>query len=112
MRIELELPDWIAERRLTILAGVELVATKVPWEDFWKVKKTRCNRCGQCCMSFKPNSNVTPYGVDDEGKCKALVKEPGEIWTCSVGTQRPYDCLFDPIDESECCIEYDIVKSK
>lgn len=110
MKIEIEIPDWVTERRLLILAGTELVAKKEPWDDFWEVKNDRCNLCGACCMTFKPNSNQTPYGVDEEGKCKALVKY-GDTWECSAGTKRPYECLFDPKDEPDCCITTERVKA-
>lgn len=101
MKITLEIPEWATERRITILAGVELVAQKLPWSD-WKVKKVRCDKCGQCCMQFKPNSNQTPFGVDDEGKCKALKLDHGQ-WICQ-GLQQFLSCLQDPINEPECCI--------
>lgn len=54
-------------------------------------------------MTFKPDSNQTPYGVDDEGKCIALKKE-GSKWICSAGAKIPYNCVLDPIDELECVI--------
>jgi MinD superfamily P-loop ATPase len=106
MKVTLELPDWVEESRLMILAGVELVATKVPWENFWKVKNTRCDLCGQCCMT-KP---YNPWGVDEEGKCLMLRRQTDGTWECSAGLLKPYQCLKDPNDEPECCITYDRVK--
>lgn len=102
MRIEIDIPEWAAERRLIVLAGIELVAFKEPWGP-WKIKRVRCDQCGQCCMTFKPNSRQTPYGVDDEGKCNEL-KKNGDKWECGAGIMKPYACLMDPIDEPECCI--------
>ena len=108
MKIELEIPEWANKRRIIILAGTELVAQKDPDWDYWEVKSIRCNYCGQCCMTFSPNSNETPFGVDDEGKCKALRKE-GDGWVCGAGVKRPYACLFDPLKENtpECSIVRD-----
>lgn len=103
-----EVPEWAAERRILILAGVELLAEKVPWEP-WKVKVDRCNFCGQCCMEFKPNSDQTPFGVDDEGKCKALIKDRGD-WVCSVMNRKPYMCLHDPINLPECSITKRVIE--
>lgn len=108
---EFEIPEWAREKRLMLLAGVELVARKVPWDDFWEVKDNRCTMCGQCCMMFKPNSTQTIFGVDDEGKCKALSKE-GDRWECKAGTHKPYSCLEDSIDLPECSITRRKVKTK
>lgn len=107
-----EIPKWAHERRLTLLAGVELLATKVPWDSFWEVKKERCNRCGQCCMTHPPNSErATPYGTDDEGKCKALFLDQGDIYTCD-SIARFLSCLKDPIDEPECSIIKEKVEAR
>jgi hypothetical protein len=108
MKIKVKIPYLEGERRerrLLILAGTELVAQKEPWNDYWEIKEEGCSMCGQCCMTFAPNSQPTPFGADDEGKCNALTKE-GDIWVCSAGTKRPYDCLFDPLKENtpECSI--------
>lgn len=101
--VSFNMPEWALERRLILLAGVELVAEKHP-ESGWKIKTERCNLCGQCCMTLKPNSPTqTPYGVDDEGKCKGLVLDHG-LWYCKAGSLRPYACLRDPIDEPGCSI--------
>ena len=66
MKIELELPDWAVGENKTILllSNQELVAVKKTGEK-WKVKKTRCIQCGECCMDV---GNLTPYGADDEMK--------------------------------------------
>lgn len=112
-RTEFEVPEWARERKLTILAGVESLATKMPWEDFWLIKNDRCAMCGQCCMMFKPDTMQTPYGIDDEGKCKALIRE-GDKWECGARIRRPYNCLADPsLDEvPECSITHHKVKAE
>lgn len=99
------LPEWAEERRLLILGGVELIAEKVPWNDYIEVKRERCNNCGQCCMTLTPDSMQTPFGVDDEGMCKAL-KNEGDKWVCGAGVKKPYSCLADPLKENtpECSI--------
>jgi hypothetical protein len=104
MRIVLDLPDWVDgdERRIRILYGSELVARKNPWENFWLVKDDRCSRCGQCCLALAPNSQTTPAGVDDEGKCKALFDDRGEM-SCAIFADM-LSCFDDPIDDPECSI--------
>jgi len=101
MKIEIEIPDWAAERQLTLLAGVELVARKSPREDYWEIKDQRCNFCGMCCHDFP----TSPYGNDDEGRCKKVFNDNGK-WKCMAGTKRPYNCLMDPSEEDFCCITY------
>jgi hypothetical protein len=100
VKIELEIPEWAAGGRLIILSGVELVASKVPWEDYWLVKEKRCERCGLCCFDYPP----TPFGHTDEGHCKMLVLGRGDIWECKAGTDKPYRCLRDPFDVEDCSI--------
>ena len=105
MIIHIEIPDEYLERRLLLLGGTELIASKEPTESFWKVKETRCNQCGECCMVLKPGSTQTPFGVDEEGKCKGLIKA-GDKWECGAGFMRPYSCLPDPTDVESCCITH------
>jgi len=110
MRIILEIPDSFADQRLTFLAGSkELIATKVPWEDFWLVKTTRCNYCGECCMDIGENWLWPP---DDEGKCIKLVKN-GDKWECSAGHDTPVRCIPDPLKTNSptCCITYEEQKA-
>lgn len=104
-----EIPSWALERRLLLLAGVELVAAKEPW-GHWEVKATRCQRCGQCCMTY-PDS---PWGVDEEGKCLMLEKQPDGTWDCKAGTQKPYLCLGDPLKKNtpECSITREVIEPK
>ena len=101
-----EIDDSLKERRIRILAGVELVAQKNSGDDFWLVKTTSCDNCGECCMDFPP----TPFGCDEEGKCNALVKY-GNRWRCSKWADRPFRCLSDPIDVDCCSITYKKVKA-
>ena len=108
MRIVLDLPDWCDDQAIRIIAGQELVAKKMPWEDRWKVKTVRCNNCGECCMMLSPGD--MPHEIDDEGKCSKLVKEGGQ-WLCSLRqkTWVPLCCVDDPLKENSpnCCIEYE-----
>jgi len=103
MKIILDIPDKFSNRRLILLAGVELVAKKEPTSDFWLLKETSCNLCGECCMD-EPG---TVFGNDDEGKCNKLVKY-GDTWECSAGVDKPYNCLDDPgiNDYPSCSITY------
>lgn len=103
MEFKVELPDWVNPKlTLMLLAGQELVAFKHPSGDI-KIKKTRCNNCGECCLFIMDGS--TPFGNDDEGKCNALEKRDGS-WHCTAGPNKPFRCLFDPPGHDGCSIEY------
>jgi len=98
------LPDWVGgDHSVMLLSGLELVAYKHPKED-WKIKKVRCNQCGQCCHDTPVGH--TPFGSKDD-VCNMLEFESGKFH-CRAGFKRPYKCLPDPIPGiySECCIRY------
>lgn len=104
MKLELELPDWVdPDATLMLLCNQELVAFKFPRKK-WRIKKVRCNQCGQCCHDT-PEGH-TPFGSTDN-VCNALKFEDGKF-LCTAGANRPYRCLPDPLEGvySECCIEY------
>ena len=105
MKIEIEIDDRFAERRILILSGTELVASKNSWDDFWEIKEESCNLCGECCM----NEPGTFFGNDDEGKCNKLVQY-GDTWECTAGDERPWRCLDDPKDIPSCSIRHKVVK--
>ena len=98
MRIEIEVPDWVLEeeRRIDIFAGIEPVAYKYPWDDFWYVKTSRCSQCGECCRKVGCNN------LDDENRCALGVDRP---WHC---------CVSYPRGESvpTCTVKYKKVKAK
>jgi len=102
-----ELPEWAKNQQITIIAGMELLASYLPGGEI-ELKTVRCTFCGQCCMTLRPNSNETPYGVDDEGKCKALYLE-GSRWLCGAKFKKPFSCLQDPlkVNVPECSIRYE-----
>ena len=94
MKIEIELPKWTEERVIHVLAGIERVAYKYPWEKSFKVKTGRCSMCGRCCKKID---------------CEHLEKEPGDNdkWRCSLGTMRPYNCCVSrPRKIKECTVEF------
>lgn len=82
MKIELELPDWVSERHLYILAGIELVAFKNVGEN-WQVKVGRCSLCGKCCARG---------GVP----CQHLEKVGDEV-RCGLGIKRPLNCSMSAL---------------
>jgi hypothetical protein len=93
MKFIVELPGWVSkDSTLMLLADQELVAFKVPGGSL-KIKKDRCNQCGECCLDT-PDGH-TPFGSDDEDKCNALVKD-GDRWLCTAGPRKPFRCLPDP----------------
>lgn len=85
MRVELDLPDWVDERRVVILAGVEEVAHYEPTGG-WKIKTGRCSRCGKCC-----------------GPCEYLNEN-----RCSLNARMPWECLTsDGVDTvKECTVTW------
>jgi hypothetical protein len=102
--MKLKLPDWISpDSTIVILAGQELVAFKEGSDD-WKVKKTRCNKCGACCLEVP--EGYLPFGTNGEGRCNML----NDDMTCGAGIKKPFVCLRDPpisaLKDLGCCIEY------
>ncbi len=76
------------------MAGIEQVAFKLPWEDYWNVKVSRCSSCGECCKKLG---------------CDKLIEEPGdnELYRCSEGIKRPYlCCISDPKTIKICTSKY------
>jgi hypothetical protein len=116
MKIEIEIPDWAAERHLFIFAGIELLAYKKYGDDFISVKKERCNFCGACCENLPQDIHVP---IDEKGTCKNLVTY-GNTKECKLGQERPWLCnISDPIlykwndgREEKCCVKYDRIKVK
>lgn len=88
MKIDLELPGWPDERTIRVMAGIELVAYKLPGGP-WMVKNGRCSSCGQCCMSLRKHAFPVVAG-----RCSYLVDEPGnkDLYRCALGIARPYSC--------------------
>ena len=100
VKIEITLPDWCDERDIVIMAGIEQVAYKHATESTFKIKQTRCNKCGECCKGFHTES----------GYCDHIVLD-GNLKICGLGTDRSYACCIgDPVmdsdDPSVCCITY------
>jgi len=109
MRIELDLPDWVDERNMRIFAGIELVASKISTDDFWKVKDDRCVQCGKCCTDLKPDH----FCPSINGECIYLEPEKGGKRLCKVAIDRPRSCQEDPqrlIKTGECSITYKICR--
>ena len=87
MKIVLDIPDWVEGKHLYVMAGIELVAYKYLHQP-WKVKTSRCNLCGKCCMDFK--SETKGYQIVG-GRCVHLEPD-GDKWVCSLGANRPWSC--------------------
>ena len=78
MKIELELPDWVEERSINILAGIELVAKKYPGQP-WQVKTSRCISCGKCCI------RIEKYEDGTRGPCEHLKEDGNKYVYLSIG---------------------------
>jgi len=103
MKISLEIPERL-DGLLQLVSNGELIAHKQPEWDYWLVKETHCNRCGECCMDFPPS----PFGCDEEGKCNMLIPRRGGGWKCKKFNDRPMRCVGDPVNLEElgCSITY------
>lgn len=104
MKIELDLPDWCDERAIRVMAGIEMVAYKIPFEN-WMIKTGRCNMCGKCCMNLTNH----PFPLID-GICVHLKKRPGDNpeYECGLRIHRPFGCCVGiPTNISECTIKYE-----
>lgn len=108
MKIEIEIPDWAAERDIYVMAGVEQLAF-IPFNKnkIW-IKTERCNFCGKCCSNLTP---LAPFPqTKQKGVCDHLY-----LNECSLGYMRPWSCsVSDPHiggkeDEKEwCSIRYEV----
>lgn len=100
MKITLELPEWTEERHIRIFAGIEIVAYKLASENTFRIKKSRCNFCGKCCMDVKVDHM---FGRDPiTGDCQFL-RQNGKIYECGLGIGRPFSCCASvPNHISEC----------
>ncbi len=104
--ISLKLPDWTNKRTLRVMAGIELVAYKLP-DAKWQMKVSQCNMCGKCCMALKTHKHV--FSVID-GKCIHLKKRPGNNprWECGLRINRPFGCcVATPQNIPECTVKYE-----
>jgi hypothetical protein len=91
MKLVLDLPDWVDERNIRILAGIELVASKKHNENFWKVKDERCVQCGECCIGIKGHI----YPTVDKA-CIHLAEEQNGKRACKIALYRSRTCEADP----------------
>lgn len=112
MKVELELPDWVDERHIFIVAGIEMVAYNLYGERKWYIKTGKCNMCGKCCNM--PNGKYFPYPRTKDGDCVHLKKSVrGDYGECSLGTRRPWECCTDLTqrknDRPYCTVEYEAV---
>ena len=104
MKIELDLPEWVEERTIYVMAGVELVAYKLP-QGKWQLKIGRCSICGKCCMNLK--KHIFPL-ID--GRCIYLQKEPGDNprYECGLRIHRPFACCIGiPRNMPECSEKFE-----
>lgn len=99
MKIELEVPEWVIGKHITVFANQELIAytnfiieKKPERKEYYtplKVKIQRCNGCSDCCESGSPfNKN--------EGVCPHLTENG-----CGLGNNIPFSCV-----RSDCSITF------
>jgi len=107
MKITIDLPEWAEERHIYVMAGIELLAHKLPDKPLY-IKTERCNMCGKCCMDL---SNRHPFPVVN-GRCIYLQKEPGknEMWRCELAINRPFGCSVGIPRADYCPIRFEEIK--
>lgn len=88
MKLRLDLPEWVEERNVRVMAGYELVAYRLQGEKVFHLKTARCSHCGDCCRGLSKNWR---YGTTGEDRtCVYLEKQGTEYW-----------CTKDPLS-TEC----------
>ena len=107
MRIELDLPDWVDERHIYVMAGIELAAYRIVGKS-WMVKTNKCSECGKCCEEFKKN-RIGRFPPTVDGKCVYL-KNDGKKKVCSLGINRPFKCCVITPSCKGCSVKYKEVK--
>lgn len=73
--LSVEVPDWVREKTIYLLSGIELVAYRQS-PGPWMIKTRRCAQCANCCK-------LAP--------CSLLEKGPTG-WLCSRSADRPFHC--------------------
>ena len=91
MKITLEIPYWCKKENLYLLTRNELVAFKMSGRFNWRIKKSRCNKCGKCCMEHPKSGSYFPLNHD--GSCIHLVKD-GETFICNAGMGKALACAL------------------
>ena len=93
MKITIDIPDRFAERHISVLAGLELVAYKEYGQDQWKVKTESCNQCGDCC-----GQENWAYEWDEIRQECTHLEHLGNEHRCKLGASRPLSCCIgDPM---------------
>jgi len=87
MKINIEIPDEIIEegRAIYVMAGIERIAYKLPWEENWHVKISRCSGCGLCCKKVNCEFLLENNACGKAGMRPFLccISEPRRIETCT-----------------------------
>ena len=102
MLVELELPEWVDERGIHIIAGaLEEVAKKRTENSPWEIKVNRCNSCGRCCMNVPDD---WPHEKDlSTGHCLYLESIGDDKYICSHKSSRPNACCISDGEGAEYC---------
>ena len=102
------IPNWrdAEHKRFTVLLARDAWIEYNPANKTLKIKVAECPRCGDCCMTLRPDSDGSIFGVDGEGKCKKLYVN-GKEWLCGANHDTPYRCLV--IADEANCPEYNAI---
>jgi hypothetical protein len=86
MKIEIEILDDYKDASIYVIAQGELAAYKRE-NGLWKIKVSRCNKCGKCCMGLGDVTTEMKFS----GNCYYL-KKFGEFYECMLGPDKPLGC--------------------
>lgn len=108
MKLNLELPDWVEKKNIYIISAldedIELVAYKELSKN-WKIKETRCSRCGACCLKWFNSANP-------KDPCEHFVRKDGRA-CCDLGVHMQFSCVIGISKSpyiSECVVDYKEIK--
>ena len=104
--INVTLPDWVDERDIFIVAGMEVVAIRRAYQKTINVKKDRCSQCGKCCMDVSKDHFA---GVGSDGNCEYLSFDKlSNLYECKIGPYKPFHCCVVDQIIPECTVTYEV----
>lgn len=110
--MQLEIPDWVIERRVYIFLGRECWMVYEPDENQWYIKTERCNKCGKCCRDVPDDWQHGVQEIDGIRYC-AGIREAGGEWWCEA-KNAPFGCSKDKprkIPHPDCVMRYEKIKT-
>lgn len=113
MILKIKIPKWAEKRHLRVMAGVDMLAYKLGHTNILRVKKVKCNQCGDCCRGL---TKRWIYPTTDDGTCVYLAPDNPGTWKCTC-EPVPYHCFMGSqekgkYDNEHCVVEYEDIEIK